>query len=165
MNTRPLASQQKDHDEWERELEARFKSAWDLSEKRLDDSGDQSEDPQEDDDEQRFDERPDHRRSPDAHEEPSMIREPSFGMKTLASIVATLGTAGMIGLVNMSISNARKLDVLVERPPSVSQAQYEGDMKQIKSELQKVKEDGALTQQQVAEIKRQQTETLNQYRK
>lgn len=94
-----------------------------------------------------------------------MSREPSFWMKTIATLVGGLFATGLAGIVNISLSTARKVDVLIDRPIPVPLSQYESDMRQLKSEISTIKEEGTATKERVKAIENRQVESLNKYRK
>ena len=86
-------------------------------------------------------------------------------VKTLVGIVAFLFGSGIVGLTNISISTARKVDVLIDRPIPVPLSQYESDMRQLKAEISTIKEEGTTTKDRIKAIESRQVESLNKYRK
>jgi hypothetical protein len=83
--------------------------------------------------------------------------EPSFFVKVAVGIFASLITTGFVWITGISVSTARKVDVLVERPAPVPLSQYESDMRQIKDQI-------ATTNSRVSAIETRQVETINKYR-
>ena len=147
MKTRPPASEPKDFADWE--IEARLRS--DSFEERLDRSSKNAQRPQKPGDDNTA---PD-RFSPD-HGEPSLTAEPSFFVKVTVSIFASLVTTGIVWITGLSVSTARKMDVLIERPAPVPLSQYESDMRQLKEQI-------SMTTSRVTAIETRQVETLNKY--
>lgn len=157
MNTRPPASEPKDHVQWvERETNAGLRGD-PLPKYRLNRHHDSGQDGQEQTNENQPDEMLAKERPDPAHGEPSVSGEPSFLVKTIASIVATLGTAGILALTGLGVSTARKVDVLIDRPAPVPLSQYESDMRQLKEEI-------AATKARVKTIEDRQLESLNKYK-
>lgn len=85
-----------------------------------------------------------------------MNAEPSFWVKTLVGIFASLITVGIVWITSISVSTARKVDVLVERPAPVPLSQYTSDMIQLKEQL-------AATNTRVKAIEDRQVSTINKY--
>lgn len=57
----------------------------------------------------------------------------------VCGVAASLVTIGIVWVANISVSTARKVDVLIDRPESVPRWQYESDVKQIKDDLNDTK--------------------------
>lgn len=53
----------------------------------------------------------------------------------VCGVAASLVTIGIVWVANISVSTARKVDVLIDRPESVPRSQYESDVRQIKDDL------------------------------
>jgi hypothetical protein len=79
--------------------------------------------------------------SPD-HESPmSTMTDARFSVffQWVCGVAASLVTIGIVWVANISVSTARKVDVLIDRPESVPRWQYESDVKQIKDDLNDTK--------------------------
>lgn len=63
----------------------------------------------------------------------------SIFFQWVCGVAASLVTIGIVWVANISVSTARKVDVLIDRPESVSRWQYESDIRQIKDDLNDTK--------------------------
>jgi hypothetical protein len=59
----------------------------------------------------------------------------SFFLKCLFGVATSLITIGIVWITGISVSTARKVDVLLDRPEPVPRWQYENDARQIKEDL------------------------------
>lgn len=70
------------------------------------------------------------------HESPPMTDARfSVFFQWICGVAASLVTIGIVWVANVTVSTARKVDVLIDRPEPVPRWQYENDVKQIKDDL------------------------------
>lgn len=69
------------------------------------------------------------------------MKESQFSVffQWICGIAASLVTVGIVWMASISVSTARKVDVLIDRPESVPRWQYENDVRQIKEDLNDTK--------------------------
>lgn len=84
------------------------------------------------------DESLDDRLSPN-HESPMTDARFSIFFQWVCGVAASLVTIGIVWVAGISVSTARKVDVLLDRPESVPRWQYENDARQIKDDLNDTK--------------------------
>lgn len=63
----------------------------------------------------------------------------SIFFQWVCGVAASLVTIGIVWVAGISVSTARKVDVLLDRPEPVPRWQYENDMRQIKDDLNDTK--------------------------
>ncbi len=63
----------------------------------------------------------------------------SIFFQWVCGVTASLVTIGIVWMASISVSTARKVDVLIDRPESVPRWQYENDVRQIKEDLNDTK--------------------------
>jgi hypothetical protein len=74
------------------------------------------------------------------HESPPMTDARfSIFFQWVCGVAASLVTCGIVWVASISVSTARKVDVLLDRPEPVPRWQYENDAKQIKEDLNDTK--------------------------
>jgi hypothetical protein len=81
------------------------------------------------------DDPPEHGLSPNHGSPPMTDSRFSFFLQWFFGIAASLVTVGIVWVAGISVSTARKVDVLLDRPESVPRWQYENDARQIKEDL------------------------------
>jgi hypothetical protein len=59
----------------------------------------------------------------------------SIFFQWVCGVAASLVTCGIVWVASISVSTARKVDVLLDRPEPVPRWQYENDVRQIKEDL------------------------------
>lgn len=91
--------------------------------------------------------------SPD-HESPPMTDNRfSIFFQWVCGVAASLVTVGIVWVASISVSTARKVDVLLDRPEPVPRWQYENDARQIKEDLND-------TQRRVTAVEQRQLDAL-----
>ena len=63
----------------------------------------------------------------------------SIFFQWVCGVAASLVTIGIVWVAGISVSTARKVDVLLDRPEPVPRSQYEPDIRQIKEDLKETK--------------------------
>ncbi len=63
----------------------------------------------------------------------------SIFFQWVCGVAASLVTISIVWVAGISVSTARKVDVLLDRPEPVPRWQYENDMRQIKEDLNDTK--------------------------
>jgi hypothetical protein len=88
------------------------------------------------------------------HESPPMTDTRfSIFFQWICGVAASLVTMGIVWMASISVSTARKVDVLIDRPEPVPRWQYENDVRQIKEDLKD-------TQKRVATVEERQRDTI-----
>lgn len=78
----------------------------------------------------------------------------SIFFQWVCGVAASLVTMGIVWMASISVSTARKVDVLIDRPEPVPRWQYESDVRQIKEDLKD-------TQSRVTAVETLQKEGIN----